>query len=201
MDAKPLLFDCETVQKILDGRKTAFRIVARGLTDIEQNDPDVSIRNLPGTTLSSIVSQEPYSHFLLGQPYKKNDILFVKEAWAKENDRVIYKATYPKNTRAIRWRSSPCMRPKDARLFLKVKEVTTEKVHDILLLEILDEGIWLGEYDTKYKLLNRPLLIQPYIDWWDRHLRDEHKEKYCFNMNPWTYFVRFEIAERPKDFC
>lgn len=91
---KPILFNTEMVQAILEGRKTCTRRVIKkkySNTDITfhedkygkrlveiQNDAPAPVKNPNGTTTYSLVAMEE-----IKKPYKVGDILWVRETWCR----------------------------------------------------------------------------------------------------------------------
>ena len=141
---KPILFNGEMVKAILDGRKTATRRVIKPL----KKD-------------GKILDERP--------PYQLNDILYVRETWLKYGNKYYYRADfesdyldpcetldggYPASciyhpgcvgctaepTRLI-WHPSIHMPKEAARIFLKVTDLRVERLQDITIEKINNEGV------------------------------------------------------------
>lgn len=127
MAEKPILFNTEMVKAILDGRKTQTRRVCKG----QPQD---------GVTNPETMGYKP--------PYRSGDILWVRETWAKDVGRYMYKANYSDtekfymNGREIKmvWRPSIHMPRVAARLFLRIIGVRTERLQDMTEEDAICEG-------------------------------------------------------------
>jgi hypothetical protein len=137
---KPIIFSTPMVQAILEGRKTQTRRVIK--VDDAPENWEIS---RAGT---SIVRTEPYDVKL--PRYAAGDILWVREAWCKnENPNspnyggYEYYADYEGAhcQSLIKWRSPIFMPREAARLFLKVKTVRVERLHDITENDARNEGV------------------------------------------------------------
>jgi hypothetical protein len=137
---KPIIFSTPMVQAILDGKKTQTRRVIK--VDDAPENWKISIAG------TSIVRSEPYD---VKRPrYEAGDILWVREAWCKnENPNspnyggYEYYADYEGAhcQSLIKWRSPIFMPREAARLFLKVKTVRVERLHDITENDARNEGV------------------------------------------------------------
>lgn len=75
-------------------------------------------------------------------PYgKPGDILWVKEAYAKDGDRYIYKADELYGYEKTKWKSSLLMPFVAARIFLEIKTIRVERIQSITVEDCLKEGI------------------------------------------------------------
>lgn len=138
---KPILFNTEMVQAILEGRKTMRRVVK----------PQPPIEAIYSYISEELISEKLTEHFVtfadgtgktlspqVKLPYQPGDILWVRETWAKRihsDNRYYYKAD--NNLGAIfnreddKWRSPIFMPREAARIFLRVTDVRVERVQDI----------------------------------------------------------------------
>jgi hypothetical protein len=137
---KPIIFSTPMVQAILEGRKTQTRRVIK--VDDAPENWKISIAG------TSIVRTEPYDVKL--PRYAAGDVLWVREAWCKnENPNspnyggYEYYADYEGAhcQSLIKWRSPIFMPREAARLFLKVKTVRVERLHDITENDARNEGV------------------------------------------------------------
>lgn len=127
-------------QAILDGRKTQTRRVIK---------PQPSSEVRKSVFVKSGIED---GHGREIKPkYQPGDILWVRETWATVSSGIIeYKATYkePYTGSAevdhignkIKWRPSIFMPREAARIFLKVKEVSVERLIDISDSDVVNEG-------------------------------------------------------------
>jgi hypothetical protein len=162
---KPILFNTEMVQAILDERNTATRRIVKLPKYIEHEEDGTYTLYAEGCVYENQHMEEiiPY----IKKPYKVGDILWVRETWNKGyeldgneqiidgTDKYFYAAgpndvlpnfTYWLNTDTgehmdhMTWKPSIHMPKEAARIFLKVTDVRVEKVQDITNEECLKEG-------------------------------------------------------------
>ena len=212
---KPILFNTEMVQSILDGCKTTTRRIIKVNGELDKyefigiiNDP------LKGTT-----ARFRYRHFFgdlpwadnYKSPYKVGDILYVRETWGisnpmgdySRNDRTaeyIYKAGYGKGKRVPivrkdekylgKWRPSIHMPEIAARLFLKVTNVKVERLQDITEDGVKAEGIK-QRFDVKDKFSNE-IAIQRFKELWNSTVNKKYMDMYGFDANPYVWVIEFE---------
>lgn len=182
-NAKPILFNTEMVQAILEGRKTVTRRkIDRDITnfcDVEVDGTLLDYQNCHGDFINPIDLCR----------YKVGDILYVRETWSKLTDakgsaRIVYKATdeYPFCTKYIckfRWKPSIHMPKEAARIFLKVNNVKVEKLQDMTQEDCIKEGC--GE-----------LSEEQFAEFWNSL---NAKRGYGWKVNPWVWVVEFERVE------
>ena len=136
--AKPILFNTEMVQAILEGRKTVTRRKIKldlGLADTDKNDS--SYLMIPDTDGDYHDAKDLCK-------YQVGDILYVRETYCpnyfdefvSNKLKCAYKADW--NSKLIdgavpepKWKPSIHMHKELARIFLKVTDVRVEKVQDI----------------------------------------------------------------------
>lgn len=192
--AKPILFNTEMVQAILDGRKTVTRRVikpqpknAHTLLDI---DDDNAIF-LCGSIKNGICSDWEEFRKL---KYKVGDILYVRETWHKDIDRYMYKANYTKHEKfymdgneiKLKWKPSIHMPKEAARIFLKVTDVRVEKLQDIKNgWKFAEEGI-IEEHGFRSEMANE------FIDLWDGAIKKQNIETFGWDANPYVWVYEFE---------
>lgn len=148
-------------------------------------------------------------------PYEDYDILWVRETWQHsfnldENDQIIegtgryiYKAS-PKdwpyfthwldsNTGLHRdtmpWRPSIHMPKETARIFLKVTDVSVERLQDISIENARKEGIEIALNNTNFMYQFNFRIL------WDTI---NAKRGYSWDSNPWVWVVNFEKSEESK---
>lgn len=185
---KPILFNTEMVQAILEGRKGQTRRPID--VDISNNfdcDPD-------GTVVAYMNPEtgDMYDPLEIA-PYKQGDILYVRETFSPNffpDDSPVYKASCPKSGWSeIRWKPSIFMPKEAARIFLRVTDVRVERLQDIDHTGIRAEGclpdcVCGGEFET--------LLRKYWIPLWDSI---NAKRGYSWDSNPWVWVIKFERVE------
>lgn len=187
---KPILFNTEMVQAILEGRKTVTRRKIKldlGLADADKNDS--SYLMVPDNQ-GDYHKAEDYCK------YQAGDVLYVRETFNdEETDTVLYAADSGFIDRGlkevdnhifieseIKWKPSIHM-PKDiARIFLKVTDVKVERVKDITDKEAKREGITVETNNSglMYKAGFANLWNDIYGDW---------------KINPYVYVINFKVLE------
>lgn len=167
---KPILFNTDMVQAVLDGRKTATRR-----------------RTPPCNTRDTLWVRETWS-------YDVGGIYIYKASYTEtftEGKKI--NAVGDK----IKWRPSIHM-PKDAaRIWLKVTGVTVERLQDMTLDDFLSEGVVLrpeafNDPDNAY-LQAREI----FKGIWDSTVRKKELSRYGWEANPWVLAVKFEQCGKP----
>lgn len=195
---RPILFNTEMVQAILDNRKTATRRVLRHPFEIH---PNGWITRPKGN--ERLCPYEP--------PYQPGDILYVRETWT--NDKLIfgdgvvsayrYKTDGEEFLNAngeyidVLWHPSIHMPKEAARIFLKVTDIRVERLQEMTASESSKEGIRLPkEYDTKERAY-----ILGFADLWDSTIKKSDFDLYGWDANPWVWVIEFERCEKPEGWC
>lgn len=219
MAIKPILFNTEMVRAILDGRKSCTRRLVK-----------------PEPQGYFEVSEEPlYVYDTDGNqgkitpPYQLGDILYVRETWHKYIKRVGkgescrfaefygYRASVANSEDADEpWRPSIHMPKEAARIWLKVTDVTVER-----LQEITEDGVWDEGFKFKPPCLTRvsadghtcdldgPCMSSiKYCDMtmgelfgrevWNSTIKKSDLDCCGWNANPWVWVIEFERCEKPK---
>ena len=200
---KPILFNTEMVQAILEGRKTVTRRVIK-----PQPEGD-------GTAPKPLKTRPGYwnawgDDLVYKQPYKIGDILYVRETWAfipcidcglynhgacrdapttyEDKEDIsegcfVYKADYPEPER-ICWHPSIHMPKQAARIFLRVTGVRPERLREMVLGDVLMAGI--TETETYEGTWDR------WHETWDSTLKPSDRPIYGWEADPWVWVVGFE---------
>jgi len=218
---KPILFNTEMVKAILDGRKTTTRRLVK---------PQPLFIELSGRWVWSIpkskvhkgcctevcsASREWWNYLMPDQSlYQVGDILYVRETWLKADDGFHYKADIKvpsesedlRNAYGYKWHPSLHMTKEAARIFLRVKEIRTERLQCLNNEDAIKEGLKLPchrEHDdcsaythclTGYKD-GKGSCIQKFINLWDSTIpKENHTDMYTYgwNNNPWIWVIEFE---------
>ena len=173
---KPILFNTEMVQAILEGRKGQTRRPID--VDISNNfdcDPD-------GTVVAYMNPEtgDMYDPLEIA-PYKQGDILYVRETFSidKEGD-YVYRTNYGTTEddsfppTMFKWKPSIHMPKEAARIFLRVTNVRVEKLKNITDEDIQAEGLqsrggFAGAWDELYL-----------------------GNGFGWDKNPWVWVIEFE---------
>lgn len=207
----PILFNTDMVRAILDGRKT----VTRRAVKYKYSNTEMKMHtDKYGTRLIEIqksVEGETYGqnpdgskwYKLLGYvepkpPYKKGDILYVRETWqyigfAGEDNGYAYKASengklWQEETEGWKWCPSLHMPKEAARIWLKVTDVRAERLQDISDEQLRKEG-FIPEVQGHFK-----------FKWtWNSTIKKSDLDRYGWNANPWVWVIGFERCEKPSE--
>jgi hypothetical protein len=199
MAYKPILMKPFLVNRVLSGNKSQTRRIVKGdITRLEQlfdyNDKDTP----------SLI--ETYNHPKgLVKPYcMVGDVLWVRETFWTFNNVTVYKADNPNGSAvAKKWNPSLFM-PKDrCRLWLKVKSVHVEELHNISDADAIKEGIEIhnksGHYVDYFAHKSRDRYwVNPQLSFsslWSMINGEDSWEK-----NPFVWVIEFEPCEMPHDF-
>jgi hypothetical protein len=163
---KPILFNTEMVQAILDGRKIVTRRVIKTQYPIFDGlitDTTGSKHTIGKVRFSDGKCEGNNDYIKL--PYQKRDILYVRETWLMQSMRnfdktakILFKAIpneilsifkfsderYEKFIKFFHkngWKSPYFMPKEAARIFLKVTDVRVERLQDITEEQAIKEGI------------------------------------------------------------
>ena len=202
MAEKPILFNTEMVRAILDGRKTQTRrlvkVSHRGAAGF-----NVCFRKSTGefTGVYDWDDEESMYEDRTPAPCQPGDILWVRETWAKDAGRYMYRANYSDtekfymNGREIKmaWRPSIHMPRDAARLFLRVTGVRIQRLQEITSGEAVAEGI-------KSNLRNPSEAADALIafeELWNRTVKPADQPQYGWNANPWVWVIGFVRINKP----
>lgn len=225
---KPILFNTEMVRAILDDSKTQTRrIIKRTPCNDEPcgygfwkeyNDRDKRWYVKDYTHAPVWWTLEEYiSKF---SKYHVGDILWVRETFFEgdifdsneeiiERGIVIYAADELRedlDPTEMKWKPSIHMPRKLARIFLKVKEIRIERLHDMTHDDFLSEGVRRYTKDNevfKYAVENQYLWKdmpknpeEPFKKLWDSTLNKNQLEMYGWDYNPWVLVIEFEKVQK-----
>ena len=141
---RPILFNTPMVRAILEGRKTVTRRV---------------IRLQPGSRFIRMTESSCYpgcfaiegTSMVIRPPCQPGDILWVRETWCEsmgQAGKYFYRAyAGPRDEMKEyahsfnRWHPSIHMPKKAARIFLKVTSVRPERLREMVLADVLMEGV------------------------------------------------------------
>ena len=223
---RPILFNTEMVQAIMDGRKTQTRRLVK-TTDV-----------IPLHWYSDAAAKTYIFHAdscnVKKAPCDPGDILWVRETWCKgrveygeepdgRNVPYIGQCTgddgfIPKEW-ALRhdvgiedvvWKPSSHMPKEAARIFLRVKNVRVERLQDISVLDAINEGCCgtiCDHADANPELgctdcYNTGWLERPETEFallWDTTVKKDDLSIYGWEANPWVWVIEFERCEAPKE--
>jgi hypothetical protein len=222
MNIKPILFNTEMVEAVLDGIKHCTRRVVKGYI------PKDAQFGYTAFTPKGCIScrgtfKDGYGEKFFKLPYQKGDILYVRETFAwcpcwdcgmesicnqgkdrryhdekKEYGCYMYRASCEDNEypSVDIWHPSIHMPKKAARIWLKVTNVSVERLQDIDINGIRSEGVvsaadLAGDMDIALKKWEMEIL-------WDSTINKSNIDTYGWEANPFVWVVEFERCERPE---
>lgn len=191
---KPIFFNTSMVMAIMEGKKTTTRRIIKSKyenADIDwfknkygkrlvhiQNDVPPPTKNPNGTTSHKLIAMEE-----IKKPYQIGDTLYVRETWQELNGGYIYKAGYSDNDN-IKWKPSIHMPKKATRLFLRVKDIKAEKLHEMDKADFIKEG------------LEERNCFNNFCKLWDSTIKKEDIDKFGWFANPFVWVIDFEVLNR-----
>lgn len=220
--AKPVLFNTEMVQAILEGRKTVTRRVLKLPGYIKQNENGLYTLFAEGTCYENQNMEQVKEY--INPPFKKGDYLYVRETWQylyeldgneqiiEGTDRYYYKATdtIPYDTyvdsmgithETVPWKPSIHMPKEAARLFLKVTDVRVERLQDMEEEDAIKEGIHpkmcpnCSGLDCDLCSESEYTVMDEFMYLWNSTIKKAGLDKYGWDANPWVWVIEFEKVE------
>ena len=221
---KPILFNTEMVKAILDGRKTVTRRLANINTEITCNDGTANhefvLDCFSGVlTPSGFVCRKcgfgvapPHSHVPCGTSlfrprYWPGDILYVRETWAKMVDLgyishagYVYRGDFNDNElqelaeKHFTWKPSIHMPKEAARIFLRVKRVSVERLQNIDAAGIRAEGVgtmaaFVGDME---------IASAEFRNLWNSTIKPADLATSGWETNPWVWVIKFERISKEE---
>lgn len=203
MRERPILFNTEMVQAILDGRKTCTRRVVKwyipkdaefGYTAFTPKGA-ISCRGIFETNYPG------YGEKFFELPYHRGDILYVRETWcsAYDGEKFFYLADKLTNREErsllnyddVKWHPSIHMPKEAARIWLKATDVRVERLQEITETQAQAEGCNSG-------LLTGPCTARgQFENLWNSTIKKPDADKYGWSANPWVRVIEFERCEKP----
>ena len=211
---KPILFNDEMVRSILSGDKTCARRV------VKPQPKSKLCYTFAGGGCGTWGYPSSSSHEIWGEeyrlpdditkddlakrwipPYHADDILYVRETWFKDVDRYMYRANYSDREKFYRdgkeiemkWKPSIHMPKEAARIWLKVTDVRVERLQNIDIDGIRNEGLSsmaVHSGDTEIALKELAIL-------WNSTIKKSDIETYGWDANPYVWVIDFERCEKP----
>lgn len=197
---KPILFNTEMVQAILEGRKTVTRRIIKGLPqDVKRIGwlTDSGNAKSYGTVAFDVNGNRKY--FKL--PYLIGDILYVRETFVTHRNDVFYKADNEwlklKNLGiSFKWKPSIHMPKEAARLFLRITDVRIERLQDITEEQAMQEGI--EKMSTPNISGVGETFIQGFGELWNSTIKKSELDKYGWHANPYVFVYRFNVISKAE---
>ena len=209
MAEKPILFNTEMVQAILDGRKTQTRRLLKPKFRLDE----AGFHIITNTNTGEFVRVEYFDEHgretrWMPQPFEAGDILWVRETFLRcFTNKFLYKADDSEGAierayiqQGWNWLPSIHMPKEAARIFLRVKGVRVERLQAITLDDVHAEGIdetfirAVGAENIAGKI---GFSAERFETLWDSTIKPADRDRYGWNANPWVWVIEFERVERP----
>lgn len=188
---KPILFNTEMVQAIMDGRKTVTRRVVKP-------QPEEGVRS--GKSACGIGLFDPSGMPVCLSPYQTGNVLWVRETFNSDwCDHTIYKADGGSARDAgyseePKWHPSLHMPKSAARIFLRVTDVRAERLQEITDKQAQNEGVTVVTNNSG--MMHR----SKFVTLWNSTIKPADLDRYGWNANPYVWVISFERCEKPEDF-
>lgn len=223
MAIKPILFNTEMVQAILEGRKSCTRRIVKPQQLIGML-PDKCKNGIPEEFLKEKkLMFKPYCDMTDAElisaaykaPYQIGDILYVRETWMDYAGLTMYKADCDKyrleslNFAGFGWHPSIHMPKEAARIWLKVTDVRVERLQEITEEQASKEGTnpWdeaCYENNGWHPTLSdpdsggEPNIIDGFHKLWDSTIKKNDLDRYGWNTNPWVWVIEFKQCKKGR---
>lgn len=219
---KPILFNTDMVQAILQNRKTVTRRIAFPNGDLQEC---MSLDNQAGWIFRGRLYENWDSAMKAKQGpmslcrFRPGDVLYVRETWKKATgdpagggyalfDTYVYKADgkakddYPLDGLMVedRWHPSIHMPKEAARIFLRVTNVRVERLQDIPWEDCEKEGCGYTECGAGCPdCEEKAIIATPYDEFaelWDSTVKKSDLDRFGWEANPWIWRITFEKCEK-----
>lgn len=208
MRERPILFNTEMVRVILDGRKSCTRRIVKHDVEAILNSP--YHKEHPEVEDKQIISK------LCMPLYQPGDILYVRETFAwcpcwdcgldttpdgcknpviydwkkKEHGCYMYRASCEdsKYSSADTWHPSIHMPKEAARIFLKITNVKAERLQDIDIDGIRNEGLLSAAVHCE----DMEIALKEWEILWNSTIKKSDLDRYGWDANPYVWVIEFE---------
>lgn len=218
MPIKPILFNTEMVRAILDGRKDATRRIVKGFI------PDDAVWGYTAFTPKGYIScrgtfADGYGEKFFKLPCEPGDILYVRETWEHfeccccEGDEhgncyrepqqsalnkscgcYMYRATDEIYGDA-RWHPNIHMPKEAARIWLKVTNVRVERLQEITIDGIRNEGI----SSMAVHAGDMEIALKEWKNLWNSTIKKTDLDSYGWEANPYVFVIEFIRIDKPEE--
>ena len=191
MGVRPMLFNTEMAKAILDGRKTCTRRLVKFLSG---KNPQWTGYVKDGLMLYN-GKNEPC---VRKAPCNVGDILYLRETWSEWTDGYIYKAwegpfPQPGESAVMKWHPSIHMPKEAARIWLKVTDVRIERLQDIDIDGIRNEGL----SSAAVHVGDMSIALKEWALLWNSTIKKSDIDRYGWDVNPYVWVIEFERCEKP----
>lgn len=191
----PILFNTEMVRAILDGRKDATRRIVKDFI------PDDAVWGYTAFTHKGYIScrgtfADGDGEKFFKLPCEPGDILYVRETWKKAPNGYYYYEDWQRNDIAdvTKWKPSIHMPKGAARIWLKVTDVRVERLQEITIDDIRNEGL----SSMAVHAGDMEIAIEEWKNLWNSTIKKSDLDRYGWDANPWVWVIEFERCEKPE---
>ena len=203
MMVKPILFNTEMARAILEGRKSCTRRIVKPQPDEKHTYPlgfvtDSTEKEEVGC-FGFAANEYGGSIQYVKPPYRyaPGDILYVRESYSELSFGYVYKAdgeNIDHLGNVIKWHPSIHMPKEAARIWLKVTDVRVERLQNIDIDGIRNEGLSsmaVHAGDTEIALKEWAML-------WNSTIKKSNLDRYGWDANPYIWVIEFERCENER---
>ena len=219
MAIKPILFNTEMVQAILDGRKSCTRRICKDAN--EYTVPDMDFYNADRRTYAvhNYADREQTEQLSVAErncPICPGDILYVRETFIQMAAHTFWYKAGAKSwmLKDLRWKPSIHMPKEAVRIWLKVTDVRVERLQEMKPVDVIKEGAYpdcwdclntYGEsgsqccYGTEEECGQCDEVMMEWEKLWNSTIKKSDLDRYGWNTNPWVWVIEFERCEKPQE--
>ena len=128
--------------------------------------------------------------------YAPGDILYVRETWKKAPNGYYYYEDWQRNDIAdvTKWKPSIHMPKEAARIWFKVTNVMVERLQEITIDGIRNEGI----SSMAVHAGDMEIALKEWKNLWNSTIKKSDLDSYGWSANPWVWVIEFERCEKPE---
>ena len=203
MVIKPILFNTEMVRAIMDGRKLCTRRLVKPQPDEKHTYPLGFV--IDSTEKKEVgcfgfgIDEYGGSIQYAKLPYQPGDTLYVRETWCDDRQfthdstpgRYFYKASESEN---FKWKPSIHMPKEAARIWLKVTDVRVERLQEITVDGIRNEGL----SSMAVHAGDMEIALKEWENLWNSTIKKADLDCFGWDANPYVWVIEFERCEKPE---
>lgn len=190
-----ILFNTEMVRAILDGIKGSTRRIVKGFI------PNDAVWGYTAFTPKGYIScrgtfADGYGEKFFKLPCEQGDILYVRETWKKAPNGYYYYEDWQRNDIAdvTKWKPSIHMPKEAARIWLKITDVRVERLQEITIDGIRNEGI----SSMAVHAGDMEIALKEWKNLWNSTIKKTDLDSYGWEANPWVWVIEFERCEKSQ---
>lgn len=204
---RPIIFDAESIKRIVDWRKKQTRRVIASprhmrhetlhdaMTYAARDGVGDWVFSDFAMSLEFVLKAYPGGNGIRCPYGYPGDRLWVREVWTQFMDGMAYRAdTTPfseeqRKAYGVRWRSPIHMPRTASRLLLEITDIRVERLQSISDADAKAEGVKLFERTTTHYA---GMWRDAFAERWDAI---NAKRGYTWKMNPWVWVIEFKLVQ------